>query len=819
MHVQRLPGGRGGDEALPAAARAVLASPRAGACVRHVLVDPPRPATTAAWPAWVHPALVASLARQGIERPWSHQVEVAEAVHAGHHVVVSAGTASGKSLGFLLPALSGVLAALDGGATARHSAPCALYLSPTKALAADQERRLRELAAPGVVVGTVDGDASREQRDWVRDNAHVVLSNPDLLAHTLLPDHARWTRMLRRLRWVVLDECHVYRGVFGAHVGAVLRRLRRVAAAHGARPVTVLCSATVAEPGAFAARLLGEDVVVVDHDGAPRPGRTTLLWDPVLETAGAGPVGDVPVVEEGVPAAGSGPVRRRSAAAESADLLARLVGTGTRTLAFAPSRRGSEAVAAQARDALVAAHGPGAGGDLARAVVPYRGGHLPEERRATEHALRSGELLGVAATSALELGIDVTGLDAVLLAGWPGSLASFRQRLGRAGRADVPGTGVLVARDDPLDAYVLAHPERVLDGPHEGLTTDPDNPYVLLPHLAAAAAELPLTEVDLALFGPAAPALVEVLVERGDLRRRPGGWYWARPERPTLDLRGSGGGQVQLVEAGTGRVLGTVDTARACSTVHPGAVYQHLLRTYLVEGLDLDEGCAVLRPAEPGYVTFARSATRTRVVREVAARPLGAGGRLGHGPVDVVEQVTGFVRVDPLTGTVLGQELLDLPERSFRTQGTWFTAPPGRGDSGERGERGARGARGARGGSDDHGGGRLAASLHAAEHALTSLVPLVTVSDRFDVAGTYDVHHPDLDAAAVLVHDTWPGGAGFAEQVHARADDLLAAAGAAVGACACAAGCPGCVVRPGCGAGNQPLDKAGGLGLLRLLAG
>jgi len=566
-------------------------------------------------PGWVHPAVADALAVAGIRELWSHQVEAAEAARAGRHVVVSTGTASGKTLAYLLPAAT---AALEGGTDGGvRTAPTTLYLSPTKALAADQERRLAELAVPGLRTGTVDGDATPEQRTWVRDHAHLVLSNPDLLAHTLLPDHVRWSRLLRRLRYVVLDECHVYRGVFGAHVAAVLRRLRRVAASYGASPTFVLCSATVAEPARTASRLTGLAVHAVEHDGSPDPGASLLLWDPVVDEPTTGPAGvPLPVPER---------ARRRGVVAESADLVAELVSNRVRTVAFLPSRRGTETLAGRTRDALVVRHGPDVGGRLAQAVVPYRGGHLPEERRATEGALREGDLLAVATTSALELGVDVAGLDAVVMAGWPGSVASLRQRAGRAGRADLPGTAVLVARDDPLDAYVLAHPEQVLDAPVEAVVSDTDNPYVLLPHLAAASAELPLTEADLPVFGPNARQVVDVLVQRGDLRRRPGGWFWARPDRPRVDLRGSGRGQVQLVEDATGRVLGTVEAARAEQVVHPGAVYQHLLRSYVVLELDLDDGVALLRAGDPGWLTYPRTSTRTRLVSSEEERRLGGG--------------------------------------------------------------------------------------------------------------------------------------------------------------------------------------------------
>lgn len=769
-------------ETLPPAAAALVAGPAAARRLRHVHVRPARAARTVPVPAWVHPGVVQALAAQGIRELWSHQVEAAEAAHAGRHVVVSTGTASGKTLAYLLPAAT---AALSGGGAGERTAPTTLYLSPTKALAADQERRLAELAVPGLRTGVVDGDASQEQRAWVRDHAHLVLSNPDLLAHTLLPDHARWSRLLRRLQYVVVDECHVYRGVFGTHVGAVLRRLRRVAAAHGASPTFVLASATVVDAARTASRLTGLPVQAVEDDGSPDPGSALLLWDPVVDDE---------------PADGDGRARRRGVVGESAELVADLVARRVTTVAFVPSRRGTETLAGKARDLLVARHGREVGGDLARAVVPYRGGHLPEERRATEAALRDGRLLAVAATSALELGVDVAGLDAVVMAGWPGSVASLRQRAGRAGRADRAGTAVMVARDDPLDAYVLAHPASVLDAPVEAVVSDPDNPYVLMPHLAAAAAELPLTEADLPAFGPRAREVVDVLVERGDLRRRPTGWFWARQARPGVDLRGSGRGQVQLVEEETGRVLGTVEAARAEAVVHPGAVYAHLLLTYVVTELDLDAGVALLRAGDPGWVTYPRTTTRTRLVSRDRERDLGR-GRLGHGAVEVVSRTTGYVRVDTASGAVLGHEDLDLPERSFRTRGTWW-APDARA-SAELLEDPVR----------------ALGSLHAAEHAGVALVPIVATCDTFDVAGAHEVYHPDVEGPLLVVHDTWPGGAGYAERVFEVAEVWLRAALDTVAGCSCRTGCPACVVRGGCGSGNQPLDKPGAVRLLALGVG
>ncbi len=413
---------------------------------------------------------------------------------------------------------------VDGAAAASGRGATALYLSPTKALAADQLARLEALALPGLRAATYDGDTPLEERRWIRDHAQYVLTNPDLVHHSLLPGHQRWAPFLRALRYVVLDECHVYRGVFGSHLAAVLRRLRRVAARYGAFPTFVLASATVADPGSHARDLVGLPVQPVTQDGSPRASMTFGLWEPGLIPGGG---------EHEAP-------HRRSAVAETADLLADLVVDGVQTVAFARSRAGVEIVASSARRSLAEVDAR-----LSETVAAYRGGYLPEDRRLLESALRGGRLRGLAATNALELGIDVSGLDAVLLAGWPGTLASLWQQAGRAGRAGERSLAVMVAADDPLDTYLVHHPEALFDRPVEAAVLDPQNPYVLAPHLAAAAAELPLTDADVDVFGPTMPALVEVLCARGLLRRRPGGWYWThrRPGyRPRLAARVRGGG-------------------------------------------------------------------------------------------------------------------------------------------------------------------------------------------------------------------------------------------------------------------------------------
>ena len=443
----------------------------------HVERVPARAGTAVGWPDWVDAGLRDALTRHGIALPWTHQAEAAELAHAGHHVVVSTGTASGKSLAYLMPALTAVL---EGSRAPNGRGATVLYLAPTKALAHDQWRAVEELGLDGLRASAYDGDTPDEERAWIRAHAAYVLTNPDLVHRSLLPGHERWASFLRALRYVVVDECHVYRGVFGSHVANVLRRLRRVAARYGSDPVFVLASATSGDPAGSASRLVGLPVQAVSEDASPRGATSFALWEPPLRDHGG--ENDAPT--------------RRTATAETASLLTDLVVEGVRTLAFVRSRRGAEAVARTARDQLAEVDP-----DLVGRVAAYRAGYLPEERRALEAALRAGELLGVAATNALELGVDVTGLDAVLLCGWPGTRASLRQQAGRAGRSGGDALAVLVARDDPLDTYLVHHPEAVFGAGVEATVCDPTNPYILGPHLCAAAAELPLTEDDLPRSG------------------------------------------------------------------------------------------------------------------------------------------------------------------------------------------------------------------------------------------------------------------------------------------------------------------------------
>ncbi len=697
---------------------------------------------------------------------------MAEHAHAGRNVIIATPAASGKSLGYLLPALTAVLA---GGTV--------LYLAPTRALAADQLRAVRALRLPGVCAAVVDGDTAAADRERARLTANYLLTTPDMLHHVLLPRHQRWAGVLRRLTYVIVDECHGYRGVFGSHVAQVLRRLRRVAAHHGGgqagRPVFLLSSATISEPRSAARLLTGEDAEEICGSDAPRGPLTFGLWEPPLTTASG---------ERGAPV-------RRPATTEAASLLADLVGQGVRTLAFTRSRRGAEAVALAARRALADCRTDGS----PAVVAAYRSGYLAEDRRDLEEALRTGVLHGLAATNALELGINISGLDAVLIAGWPGSRAALWQQAGRAGREGQAAVAVLIARDDPLDTYLVHHPEALLRRPVEATVLDPGNAYVLAPHLCAAAAELPLTDSDLALFGPPAAEVAAALVRDGMLRPRGRRLYCTRRGwGNAASLRGTGSRPVKIVESGTGRLVGTVDEPSAHTLVHTGAVYPHQGEMYLVDRLDLAAGVALVRARDPGYATSARDVTGIDVVTEL--RRVSWGPAAVHfGEVEVVRQVTSFTRRDPQTGQPLGEVPLDLPPRALRTRAVWWTV-----SAGQR-------ARLRRQGVD------LPGAAHAAEHTAIGLLPLFAACDRMDIGGVSADLHPATGRLTVFVYDGHEGGAGFSERGFAVAGEWLAATADAIASCECQDGCPSCIQSPKCGTGNEPLAKQGALLLLQTL--
>ena len=742
----------------------LLARWRTDPAARHVESLPATPGRTAPWPSWVPPELRAALATRGVSELWTHQARMAELARSRRHTVVATGTASGKSLGYQLPVLTALHE--DHRATA-------LYLAPTKALGVDQLTSLQTWAPADIRAAGYDGDTPLDERDWVRSHARWVLTNPDMVHRSMLGAHARWQRLFRRLTYVVVDECHAYRGVFGSHVALVLRRLRRIARLYGSDPVFLLASATVADPGGTASRLIGAQVVAVDEDGAPRSGADFLLWEPPVLRGAHG--------ENGAPV-------RRSAPAEAAELMAELVRVGARTLTFVRSRHGAEQTALSTRRRL-AETAP----QLVDTVAAYRGGYLPEERRALERELGDGRLRGLATTNALELGVDIAGLDAAVLAGYPGTIASLWQQAGRAGRGARRALVTFVARDDPLDTYLVHHPEAVFGRPVEASVIDPTNPHILAGHLACAAAEHHLDQLDLEQFGgDATRPVLAALVEAKVLRVRPAGWFSAESGHPAdrVDLRGPGAGQVAIVEADSGRMLGTVDTYRAPAAVHPGAVHLHRGRSYLVLHLDLEHGVAVVEAGRPDWTTVSRSASQVELTAVELAESLPGGLTVGVGPARVTSQVVGYLR-RRLSGELIDAVPLDMPAHTLDTRAVWYTI---------------RGAALLAAGLPEQ---RIPGALHAAEHAAIGLLPLFAGCDRWDVGGLSTRLHPDTGEPTVIVYDGFPGGAGFANRGREVLVPWLTAVRELVTTCPCLSGCPSCVQSPKCGNGNAPLDKAG----------
>ena len=844
--------------------------------VGHVTL-PGRPERIADWPQWVCPALMDAWARRGVERPWFHQREAMDALREGRDVVLATGTGSGKSLAAWTPILSDLIEAEDSSRiSAIHRRPSALYLAPTKALAADQLASLMSLlgqdvtpedaqgdgdpeGGPGLVderlrrvrATTVDGDTPREAKEWARAGADMILSNPDFLHYVMLPSHQRWSRFLASLRLIVIDEAHHWRGVTGSHIALVVRRLLRVAHHLGADPRVVMLSATVRDAAAVGRALTGRDAVAITEDGSPAGAHELVLWQgAIMADESEVDISSFLAALDAPPGTATlkVPIVRRSAGVEAANLAAAFVEEGARLLAFVRSRAGAEAVAAQVRDRLSSRGSANAG-----RVGAYRGGYLPEERRALEEALRTGAVRALATTSALEMGLDISGLDATITVGWPGTRASLRQQIGRAGRAGAPGTSVLIASDNPLDAYLVRHPEHIL-GEVEASVIDPSNPWVLAPHIAAAAAEIPITPSDITYFGAELSGVALRLVADGYLKRRPAGYFWdaTRPERPSdlTDLRGAAG-DVQIVDAATGTVVGTIDQASADAHVFPGAIYIHQGRTFHVlalsplttptapaaqgwprtllpdagggsQGADhlgggrregAQASSIIIPPARADDARVAlveevrtplrtRSATHTSVeVCAIEQTYMCEDGTVTwyHGPTNVSTRVTDYDLLR-LPGLEFIRNIeLFLPTHTLPTKSTWFTLTPA-----------ALAAMGINAAD-------LAGTLHATEHAMIGILPLVATCDRWDLGGLSTELHDDTGAPTVFIHDAFRGGAGHVLAGFNSARSWVAATLEAVSSCDCESGCPRCVQSPKCGNGNEPLSKQGAITLLAYL--
>ncbi|GAB3327089.1 DEAD/DEAH box helicase [Haloplanus salinarum] len=728
--------------------------------------------------------LAGALDERGVDRLYRHQVDAVEAVRDGRDVVLATPTASGKSLAYTVPAFERAMA--EGERT--------LYLGPQNALIADQAASLEGLArdlgfGSRVSVATYTGRLSRTEKRDVRDRRPtVLLSNPDMLHYGLLPHgHRLWEWLYSSLSLVVIDEIHGYRGVFGSHVSLVLRRLARLCERFGSDPQFVCCSATIGNPVEHAARLTGREAssfALVDEDTSGRGPRHWLLWNPP-EYEGTG---------------GSG--RRRSSHVETKRLFADLVAAGHQTLAFTRARQTAERYATESADAL---HDRGEHG-LAGRIEAYQASLRDERRREVEDGLHDGRVAGVWSTSALELGVDVGGLDAVLLDGYPGTRMSTFQRAGRAGRGSDPALVALVAGEDQLDQYLMDHPDTLFDGDPERATVDPGNDHLLPDHVAAAATENWLSREDESHFGDGFPDVVADLEAAGRLERREtdAGVRWTHagggsPQQAT-SLRSVDDREVDLLADGD--VIATLGLDDALRDAHPGAIYHHQGQSYEVTDLDLDRDVATLQATWADYYTRVLTEKSVAVERErestaLSARPDTA---VHLADVTVTERVTGFERRDAGRGETLGRETLDLPETTLRTTALYFTVP---GDV--EAEMRALG---------DFPGG-----IHAAEHGLISLFPLHLLCDRADVGGLSTPHHPHTGASTVFVYDGYPGGVGLARGGYERIEPLLSRTERLIDGCDCAGGCPACVQSPHCGNANEPLAPAPAVHLLESLTG
>ncbi|HEY7400600.1 MAG TPA: DEAD/DEAH box helicase [Actinomycetota bacterium] len=745
----------------------LAAEPDTGESLVHVRELPRRSPASEPFPADLPPLLVDRLELLDVGGLYPHQSIGLEALRAGRHVVMATGTASGKTLVYNLAFAADAM---------RSPKVTALYLFPTKALARDQLRQVRALRLPQIKAAVYDGDTPREERPLIRRNANLVMTNPDML-HLLLAEHGRWADFFLRLRLVVVDEAHVCRGVFGSHVALVLRRLRRLVGHYGGSPRWALASATIGNPGELASRLTGLSFDEITNDASPRGEKLFALWNPPLLDEESG--------------------ERRSALSEASWLLGRLAGDGVRTIGFTRSRRAAELLAEFTRRIVDDAQ-------KRSRIKSYRAGYLAEDRRAIERELADGSLLAVASTNALELGIDIGSLDAALLVGYPGTRASMWQQAGRAGRREDGSLAMLVAQDDPLDQYLVNHPEDLFDKPAEAAVIDPTNPYVVEPHLACAAREQPISRDELReFFGDEALEPAERMVERGELSFRRDRFHHKDSESPhrRVDLRAGSGHAYAIVIADTGELLGTADEGRAFGTLHPGAVYLHQGEQYLVRELDLAGRVAVVEEADPDFYTQSRDVTDIEVVREIAdSAAIGLTG-VHFGAVRVTEQVVGYVKKLVATNEIVDEIPLGLPPQDLETRSVWWTIPP---------RVIARAAISPR---------ALPGAVHAAEHAAIGLLPLIATCDRWDVGGVSTPMHPDTGSCTIFIYDGYPGGAGISERGFHHATRLLEATLETILGCRCSRGCPSCVQSPKCGNGNEPLDKQAAAALLAAILG
>jgi len=716
----------------------------------------------------LHPTLQEALKRIGIDRLYQHQAEACDAARRGENVAVFTPTASGKTLCYNLPVLDTLL---------KDPRARAFYLFPTKALAQDQLRKLQEFGlSRELPSSTYDGDTPTDARRLIRERCRIVLTNPDMLHVGILPNHTVWAHFFRNLRFVVVDELHTYRGIFGIHFAYVIRRLRRICKLYGSDPVFICTSATLGNPEEALNNLIGLPFKIISGDASPMPAKTVVFWNP--------PFLDI---EAGI---------RTRASTEAVRLTVKLLKEGVRTIVFTKSRMGTELLLRYVREQLAHEWLD----SLKEKVMSYRAGYLPEERREIERKLFSGELLCVIATSALELGIDIGELDAAILVGYPGTIASTWQRAGRAGRQS-EGLVILVATANPVDQHIVHNPEFLLRGA-EPIAVSPKNPYIAAAHLMCAAYELPLSDSDREFFGEIFDPLVERMEEQGIVSRGERK-FWLLRDRPhdEINIRSVTSEEFQIVNRANGMSLGTAERWRVFRSLYPGAIYLHMGETYFAEAIDLTKKVVYVQPTVTDYYTVPMEQKENEVLSVWTEKPLKFGTAY-LGELKVREQVIGFKRLRLFTDEVLSAEVLDLPPEEFETVGLWFCVDDELVAELEE--------------HDFH----LMGSLHASEHAAIALLPLVISADPDDVAGiSYSPWHPDTRQPTVFIYDGFPGGAGFSEAAFERIEELLEQTLETIINCPCKAGCPSCVQSPRCGSENRPLDKWGAAFLLARLLG
>lgn len=718
----------------------------------------------------LHPDLESRLESLGVSALFLHQTEALNAAFAGENVMVATPSASGKSLCYHLATLEAILADKDSRA---------IYIFPTKALAQDQLRSLREIACPEFLsessVAVFDGDTPHAERTGVKKQARVVLTNPDMLHFGVLPNHQSWSSLFRHLKYVVIDEAHVYRGVFGSHVANVLRRLRRVCAFYGSTPQFICCSATIANPREHAQDLVGLPFETIVDDGSPHGEKHFVFWNP--------------------PFIGEARGRRHSPNSEATFLLTELIQNNIRSLVFARTRKLTELIYIYTQGQLRPS--------LSDKISPYRAGYLPEDRRQIERQFISGELLGLVATVALELGIDIGDLDATVLAGYPGSIASAWQQAGRSGRSMNSSLSFLIAQDNPLDQYLMRNPDFFFGKNFDNTLINPDNPYILKPHLLCAAWAKPLDDRDEEFFGVNVNAIAAELESEGKLKKRQRKWYLSSTlsyPAQNVSVRAASGENYSVIDVSHNCLLEMVGADVAFFQIHPGAIYLHQGKSYLITELDLTRRSAAAMPTSANYYTQTKETADIKIVgidKEKICHEV----EVYLGDVDATTSVVGFKKKRQLTEEIIGEESLNLPPQSFPTKSLWFDLPQKAIDKIAEARLDLRGG------------------LHACEHAAIGILPLFALCDRNDIGGVSTSFHPDTGKAQIFIYDAYPGGIGIAERGFKLVEELWRATLELVEECPCRDGCPGCIQSPKCGNNNYPLDKEAALILLRGLVG